>query len=86
MSEFPQTFLANPSKRRIYLCKIVTVITETLIVFRIVCMIVYTFFPFYPARKINVAKFRKKKVMVLIATDVAVCENDMKHLQLSMQW
>jgi hypothetical protein len=28
----PETFLANPSKLRIYLCKIPTVITETLIV------------------------------------------------------
>ena len=28
--EFPQTFLTNPSKLRIYLCKIPTVITETL--------------------------------------------------------
>jgi hypothetical protein len=31
-SEFPQTFLTNPSKLRIYLCKIPTVITETLTV------------------------------------------------------
>jgi hypothetical protein len=31
--QFPQTFLTNPSKRRIYLCKISTVITETLIVY-----------------------------------------------------
>jgi hypothetical protein len=30
--EFPQTFLTNPSKLRIYLCKIPAVITETLIV------------------------------------------------------
>jgi hypothetical protein len=28
-SQFPQTFLTNPSKFRIYLCKILTVITET---------------------------------------------------------
>jgi hypothetical protein len=32
MSQLPQTFLTNPSKPRIYLCKIPTVITETLIV------------------------------------------------------
>ena len=31
-SKFPQTFLTNPPKLRIYLCKIPTVITETLIV------------------------------------------------------
>ena len=31
-SQFPHTFPTNPSKRRIYLCKIPTVITETLIV------------------------------------------------------
>ena len=31
-SQFPQTFLTNPSKLRIYLCKIRTVITEILIV------------------------------------------------------
>ena len=31
-SQFPQTFLTNPSKLRIYRCKIPTVITETLIV------------------------------------------------------
>jgi hypothetical protein len=30
-TEFPQTFLTNPSKLRIYLCKIPAVITETLI-------------------------------------------------------
>jgi hypothetical protein len=29
MSQFPQTFLTNPSKLRIYLCKIPTVMTET---------------------------------------------------------
>ena len=28
-SHFPQTFLTNPSKVRIYLCKIATVVTET---------------------------------------------------------
>jgi hypothetical protein len=32
LNQFPQTFLANPSKLRIYPCKIPTVITETLIV------------------------------------------------------
>jgi hypothetical protein len=32
---FPcQTFLSNPSKLRIYVCKIPTVITETLIVYQ----------------------------------------------------
>ena len=31
-SQFPQTFLTNPSKHRIYLCQIPTVIRETLIV------------------------------------------------------
>jgi hypothetical protein len=31
-SVFPQTFRTNPSKLRIYLCKIPTVITETFIV------------------------------------------------------
>jgi hypothetical protein len=30
LRQFPQTFLTNPSKLRIYLCKIPTVITETL--------------------------------------------------------
>jgi hypothetical protein len=30
LSQSPQTFLTNPSKLRIYLCKIPTVITETL--------------------------------------------------------
>ena len=32
LSQFPETFLTNPSKLRIYLCKIPTVITKTLIV------------------------------------------------------
>jgi hypothetical protein len=32
LSRLPQTFLTNLSKLRIYLCKILTVITETLIV------------------------------------------------------
>ena len=32
LSQFPQTFLTNPSKLRIYMCKMPTVITETLIV------------------------------------------------------
>jgi hypothetical protein len=32
LSQYPQTFLTNPSKLRIYLCKIPTVITETLTV------------------------------------------------------
>ena len=31
LSQFPQTFLTNPSRLRIYRCKIPTVITETLI-------------------------------------------------------
>ena len=31
-TQFPQTFLTNPSKLRIYLCKIPTVIRETLTV------------------------------------------------------
>ena len=31
VSQFPQTFLTNPSKLRIYLCEIPTVITETVI-------------------------------------------------------
>jgi hypothetical protein len=31
LSRFPRTFLTNPSKLRIYRCKIPTVITETLI-------------------------------------------------------
>jgi hypothetical protein len=31
LSEFPQKFLTNPLKPKIYLCKIPTVITETLI-------------------------------------------------------
>jgi hypothetical protein len=31
-TESPQTFLRNPSKLGIYLCKIPTVITDTLIV------------------------------------------------------
>jgi hypothetical protein len=30
LSQFARTFLTNPSKLRIYLCKIPTVITETL--------------------------------------------------------
>jgi hypothetical protein len=34
VSQFPETFLTNPSKLRIYPCKIPTVITETLIAFR----------------------------------------------------
>ena len=33
LSQFPQTFLTNPSKLRIYPCKIPTVITESLIVY-----------------------------------------------------
>jgi hypothetical protein len=32
LGQFPQTFLTNPSKLRIYICKILTVITGTLIV------------------------------------------------------
>ena len=32
LNQFPQTFLINPSKHRIYLWKIPTVITETLMV------------------------------------------------------
>ena len=32
LSPVPQPFLTNPSKLRIYLCKVPTVITETLIV------------------------------------------------------
>ena len=32
LSQFPQTFLTNPSKLRTYLCKIPTTITKTLIV------------------------------------------------------
>ena len=31
-TELPQTFLTNPSKRRIYLCKIPSLIPETLVV------------------------------------------------------
>ena len=33
ISQLPQRFLTNPSKLRIYLCKIPTVVTETLIVY-----------------------------------------------------
>ena len=34
MNQFPQKFLTNPSELRLYLCKISTVITETLIVLK----------------------------------------------------
>jgi hypothetical protein len=34
VNQFPQKFLTNPSELRLYLCKISTVITETLIVLK----------------------------------------------------